>query len=149
MSAVVFTVPGIPAPQGSKTRTKFGGMREANKNTRPWRDTVAWHARQADTNRLPMLGPVRVYVNFTFPRPKSHYTGKGALSSSATFHKSTKPDLDKLVRALLDALTDAQVFRDDGQVAYVSAQKHYGDQPGMSVEVKPFTPSGEASVGVD
>lgn len=31
---IEFTVPGIPAPQGSKVRTKWG-MREDNPATRP------------------------------------------------------------------------------------------------------------------
>ena len=33
---VIFTVPGVPVPQGSKTRTRYG-MREANVNTGPRR----------------------------------------------------------------------------------------------------------------
>lgn len=143
---VAFDVAGVPAPQGSKTRTQWGGMREANKATRPWRQAIAYEAMAAIPAGVwtPMEGPVRVYVNFRFPRIKIHFNARGELKPSAPWHKATKPDLDKLVRCLLDGLTDAQVFRDDGQVAYVSAQKHYGDQPGMSVEVKPYRPMSAA-----
>jgi Holliday junction resolvase RusA-like endonuclease len=43
------------------------------------------------------------------------------------------PDLDKLVRAVLDALT-AVAYRDDGQVTRITATKEYGT-PGLSVSV--------------
>lgn len=132
MSRVEFFVPGVPAPQGSKT--KWGT--EANPRTRPWRATVAWHAADAYAGQPPMLGEIRVYANFKFPRPKSHLTAKGELRRGARWAKTSKPDLDKLLRALLDGLTDGGVFRDDAQVAYVSAWKHYSDQPGVSVDVR-------------
>ena len=48
------------------------------------------------------------------------------------------PDLDKLVRAALDALTGI-VFGDDGQVCELYAHKLYGDGPGsLVVEVEPI-----------
>jgi Holliday junction resolvase RusA-like endonuclease len=44
------------------------------------------------------------------------------------------PDLDKLVRGVLDALT-AIAYRDDAQVTRLTASKAYGDTPGVSVSV--------------
>ena len=137
---IAFKVAGIPAPQGSKTRTRWGGIREDNAATRPWREAVAWAATQAMQGgdpdgqsrilegREPLTGPLELAVTFYFPRPKSHYgTGKNAdrLKDNAPTWCATKPDVDKLVRAIGDAITGI-VCRDDSQIVRVTAWKLYG-----------------------
>ncbi len=125
---IEFTVPGVPAPQGSKVRNRFGGVREANPATRPWRTAVAWEASAAMRAAPPLLGPLHLDVVFVFPRPKSHYrTGKhaGTLRDTAPTHCATKPDTDKLIRAIGDSLTGC-VVRDDSQFVKVTAEKIYG-----------------------
>jgi crossover junction endodeoxyribonuclease RusA len=47
---------------------------------------------------------------------------------------SVAPDLDKLVRAVLDGLT-AIAYRDDGQVVRLTAAKQYGVNPGVWVQM--------------
>lgn len=121
---IEFTVHGIPAPQGSKTA--WGT--EANPNTRPWRAAVA--AQAAETmGETPLLeGALTLNVVFVFPRPKSHFgTGKRAgiqKHDAPIFHRS-KPDADKLLRAIGDAVTGI-VVRDDAQFSVVKASKVYG-----------------------
>ena len=44
-----------------------------------------------------------------------------------------RPDIDKLARAILDALTDARVWPDDGQVVTMHVEKRYGE-PGVEIE---------------
>ena len=73
----------------------------------------------------PTTEAVLVTLGFMFARPKSHYgTGANAreIKRSAPAYKSTRPDLDKLVRAVLDSLTGI-VFVEDSQVAGLSAWK--------------------------
>lgn len=133
---VVFKVAGVPAPQGSKTRTKFG-MREDNKATRPWREAVAWNATEAKEELL--AGPLELVAWFYFPRPKSHYrTGKlvGKLKENAPLYCTTKPDVDKLIRACADAMTGI-VYQDDSQIVKVQAFKIYGD-PHADIIVRPL-----------
>lgn len=127
MTAVQFTVLGVAAPQGSKTRTKWGSMREDNPRTMPWRQEVAAVAKKAMGGMDLLLGPVRLTVECLFPRPKSHYrTGKRAadLKANAPGWVHTKPDLSKLVRAIEDAMTGI-VFRDDSQVCETHSRKTY------------------------
>lgn len=136
---VSFTVPGIPAPQGSKN--PFGG--EANPNTRPWRAAVTFEAREARRQiALKQFGgPIALSAVFSFPRPKSHFrTGKNAaeLRPDAPKFKASKPDLDKLLRALCDGITDSGLWRDDAQVATVIATKTYLGEPGVLVEIVPL-----------
>ena len=70
-----------------------------------------------------------VHASFYLPRPKSHFTKRG-VRLSAPWWPVTKPDLDKLTRALLDALTDAGIWRDDSQAVELHAEKIYHDQAG-------------------
>lgn len=148
MTAVSFTVLGTPIPQGSKTKTRWGGLREDNPATQPWRDTVAWQARATMGSTPPLLGPCALRVVFYLPRPKAHYgTGKNAdrLKATAPGYCQTKPDLDKLLRAIGDALTTAGVWRDDNQAVTVDASKLYafpGQQPGCHITVTPL-PEGD------
>ncbi len=122
-----FTVEGEPIPQGSKTRTRFS-VREDNPRTRPWRTAVGYESHAAMGGRDPVVGPLHLYVRFFFNRPKSHYgSGRNAftLKPSAPQHHTSKPDADKLLRAIGDAVTGT-VVRDDSQFAIVSAEKLYG-----------------------
>ncbi len=66
---------------------------------------------------------------FTFVKPKT----------VTRQDPSVAPDLDKLVRAVLDGLT-AIAYRDDGQVTNLWATKEYGPEPGVWVQVWPKSP---------
>lgn len=138
---VYITIVGEPIPQGSKVRNRYGGMREDNPRTRPWRETVAWHAQKEMMVRGHTLidGPVEARLSFRFARPASHFgTGKneGRLKPSAPEYHRVKPDIDKLTRAVLDALSGI-VIRDDSRVVRLTASKDYG-QPGASIEIHPL-----------
>jgi Holliday junction resolvase len=127
-----FTVLGIPAPQGSKNQ--FGG--ESSPHVKVWRATVAEEAKTLVPDG-PISGPVQVSVAFVFPRPKSHYgTGRnsGKLKEWAPYWHVSVPDLDKLQRAIGDALKGT-VLSDDSQIAAWSVQKFYGRKPQARIEI--------------
>lgn len=48
----------------------------------------------------------------------------------------TKPDIDKLLRAVCDGITDAGVWKDDAQVIRVVMEEVYGRAPGVHVTVR-------------
>lgn len=58
---------------------------------------------------FPLDGPVAVCATFTMPKPKSAPVGR------RTF-PAVRPDYDHLARALNDALKEAGVYGDDGQI---------------------------------
>ncbi len=126
---LVITVYGTPATQGSKTRNRYGGVRDDNAVTlRPWREAVKQAALVVMPGRERLTGPVSVTATFSFDRPQSHYgTGRnvGRLRDSAPSRPANarSGDLDKLLRASFDSLSDAGVWRDDSQVVSCSAVK--------------------------
>lgn len=128
-------VPGIPAPQGSKRHVGRGILVESSKTLRPWRLDVTTIAQAA--HHGPPLRCARVHIVFAFPRPKSHYrTGRHAheLKPNAPRWHTSRPDIDKLERAILDALVAAGVLQDDSCVVLLTAHKTYSHQPGATIE---------------
>lgn len=117
-------VEGTPVPQGSKTATVINGravMFEANKKHKAWRDHVR---ATVGTLETPSTQPVRVELQFWFQKPKT----------VKREHMSVKPDLDKLSRSVLDAITGG-ILKDDSQVVILNARKEYGDKPGVLIRV--------------
>jgi crossover junction endodeoxyribonuclease RusA len=145
MAEIVFHVQGIPAPQGSKNAYPRSGkvhLVESSKTLKPWRDQVAVLARHHNPNPAPMDGPMRVHLHFVMPRPKS--TPKTRPTPPAV----KKPDLDKLVRAVCDALTQAGVWRDDSQMVDLHTTKRIAEvdeSPGVHVRVCPQEPRASPS----
>lgn len=133
-----FDVVGDPIPQGSmRAFARRGGGRPMvtgdNARTRPWKDAVTWAASEA--RRDTATEPVCVSLAFSVRRPKSH-SGKRGLLPSAPTYPGTKPDLDKLVRAVLDSLVEAQVLADDALVAMLRASKTFADGVPAGVHVR-------------
>jgi len=137
---------GTPVPQGSKVANRYGhGVRDANANTlKPWRADVADQtaATMQTTDWQTLDGPIEVHLTFFHPRPGHHYgTGRNAghLKPSAPRWKATAPDIDKLARAILDALTAARAIHDDARVARLVVEDLWADAAtGVRITVAPL-----------
>ena len=126
-------VPGTPAPQGSKRHVGNGRLIEMSKTLGPWRERVALAVHQAGWQ--PLAGPVAVDLTFVMPRPKS-------APKRSTPPATKRPDIDKLTRAILDAVTGIALV-DDAQVVELHANKRLADpgcQPGVWITVTDLTP---------
>lgn len=145
---LVFSVYGIAQPKGSTkafipkgwTRPIVTSDNPKNKN---WQSLVADGASHAVQHLPPaarhvLEGGVRLTVAFYLPRPK-RYQKRGAIQPPHV----TKPDLDKLLRSVKDALKGI-AWHDDSQVVDVVCMKRYAgidDAPHCDIWV-------EASAGV-
>lgn len=121
-------IPGIPRPQGSKNAYKRGGrvvMVEANKHLPEWRQAV-YEALRASGKQFD--GAVTVMATFYIPRPKTN----------KRLYATTKPDVDKLQRAIGDCLTKAGTIIDDSYIVTWNAAKAYADgvNPGVRIIVE-------------
>jgi Holliday junction resolvase RusA-like endonuclease len=70
--------------------------------------------------------PVRLWLTFQFVRPKSAKNRPLMV---------VKPDLDKLVRGVCDALTGV-IYHDDAQVVEIIASKRYGAVESVTVRAE-------------
>ena len=119
---------GTAAPQGSK-RLLGKVMVESSRRVHPWRSDVRTAAIQNKPALWGMAGPMQLDLVFWFPRPASHYGSKKGISylkadAPAEPVSSRVGDLDKLCRAILDALTGV-AYLDDRQVVELQATKAY------------------------
>lgn len=100
---------------------------ESSKEVGPWRERVALMAHATKgaygyavgDGVIPRGHPVEVDIRFYLPRPASLAKKLAAMVK--------RPDIDKLGRAILDALTDV-VFEDDSQVVDLFLRKRYADE---------------------
>lgn len=141
MTAVDFWVPGTPQPKGSLRHVGHGRLVESAKGLADWRRAIADAAWTYRLQQEPCTGAVAVTLDFYLPRPASHYRGgdrSRELRATAPKRPAKRPDIDKLTRAVLDAVTDAGLWRDDAQVTWVRASKDYADDriPGVRVQIE-------------
>lgn len=123
---------GDPAPQGSKRVFNGRVVEAAGNKLKVWRKAIAAACQNLVTEEHSLLlGPVRVEVEFYLPRPASVTQKKRALPI-------VPPDLDKLLRGLLDGIGQSEViWGDDSQVVQIEAIKLYADdtEPGATVTI--------------
>ncbi len=129
---VRLTIPGRPRPKGSSkwipSATTGKSVPAHNANLEHWTASVTL-AAQRSYGRSPTDGGVRVVIDCFFRRPKAHYrTGRKAhllREDAPSVHVQT-PDVDKLARAILDALTGV-IYHDDSQVSALMVTKAWSD----------------------
>jgi Holliday junction resolvase RusA-like endonuclease len=118
------TVPGLPAPKGSRKsfvnpRTGRIVSLDACERTKPYQEAVALAVREAMQGAPPLEGPISLTVTFLLPLPKR----------ASRKLPCVRPDVDKLLRSVLDGMTSGGAYQDDGQVTDVSVEKRYASVP--------------------
>jgi Holliday junction resolvase RusA-like endonuclease len=127
-NAVEFIVPGVPQGWQRAGRSKDRYF------TRP--KTAAAQAGIRDACKAvfahaPWTGPVMVEIVAIYPVPASwSRSRKEAAVAGAT--RPGKPDIDNIVKNVLDALNGV-LWVDDAQVAHLLAAKRYGSEARLEV----------------
>ena len=80
--------------------------------------------------KMPLAGDIMIKLVFTMPRGKNQYrTGKykHLLKDNVSEYHSYKPDLDNLVKFLLDTISGkGKMICDDSQICMLQAEKVWG-----------------------
>ena len=120
MSTLAFIVHGTPQAQGSMRHVGNGRMIHKPELLQ-WRNMVnlaAVNAARQNSITLPLDGPLYIAATFYLPKPKR----------PAYDVPATKPDLDKLTRAIGDALspkTGQKVIAEDSRIVKWEIEKRY------------------------
>ena len=125
MTPIRFVVYGVPVPKGSMRAFLPPGstrpiVTDSNRNVKPWTvavRTAAVEARRRDPEAYIADGPVALDVTFYLPCPRS-------APKRRPVYPAKRPDLDKLVRVVADALSGV-LWHDDAQVTALVARKRY------------------------
>ena len=159
--SIEFAMASNPEPQGSIRQVPIGrrcsacglarmGLTSDNPDLNHWRRDVALLARQAMGDQRPWRGPVYAELIFVVPRPQRMPPGRAD-------YPITKPDLDKLERAIYDACAGhlggkqvkgqphlGLVYVDDAQIVEHHNRKRYptaaDEVPGVIVRLRALVP---------
>lgn len=133
MSTVTFRVNGNPKSQGSLNHNTYGHAYQ-KRELLDWRNLITQTAILACRAKgwdLPLDEPIRVDAIFWLPRPKKPRWEVPA----------TALDLDKLVRAVGDALSPrsrGKVISNDARIVAWGTVKHWagqGERPGVQITI--------------
>lgn len=128
-----FTVRGTPQSKGSRVQIRprcniEAGTKVSRARKKAWASAVEASAIEARLTsaideRYPISSPVSVDVALYLPIPKSRLKGVRRIVAGGCH--TSKPDVDKLARAILDPLTEAGVVKDDCVIAELVATKSW------------------------
>ena len=120
---------GNPAAQGSKKHVGNGRMVEMSKKLPGWRADVEAAARLA-------AGPAWVPINAAVSITGEIRLRKPGMTKYLD-HPAGAPDLDKLQRAIGDALTLSRVIADDARIIHWNIRKVWAENvPGMDITIQ-------------
>lgn len=133
VSVAAFDVQGSPKGQPRVKRSRSGGV-FTPPIAKEWKEAVILAASKF----LPPKAldcPLRTTIVFFFPRPQRLMSKN---SPAGNIPHTTKPDKDNLEKTVLDALTEAGMWRDDSIVFSGIVEKYYAakmQRPGAVIQV--------------
>ncbi len=135
---IVILLPGPPVPKG-RHRSYYDDKVKFVRNYTPektvkYENRVKAKARRVMRGLPIMTGPVTCRLKFSMPIPKSWARRKRSDAALGLIRPASRPDLDNLLKAILDAL-NLIVFVDDSQITDLIVTKRYAEEPGVEVTV--------------
>ena len=138
MTGLAFTVPGDPRGKGRPRATTIGGHARmfTDSKTASYENLVKLAASRALGDRAPLDCPLTVVVTVRMTPAASSSAKKRAAMLAGEMAPTKLPDLDNVVKAVLDGCNKV-AFRDDALVVSLIARKQYAATPGVDVEICP------------
>lgn len=100
-----------------------------------WKNLISARIRQAAA-----AAPARLLLKSEDPvRVELVFIMKDTAAAIDDVHHGIKPDLDNLIKLVMDAATEAKVFYDDSRVSMITARKRYPankqEVPGVHIAI--------------
>lgn len=133
MDSIKFFAPGKPRGKG---RPRFsGGHAYTDEQTKAYEYQIAAnYQRVARGFRFADDAFVSVQIQQLMPIPKSATKAKRAEMLDGRTYPRAKPDLDNVIKVVLDALNGV-AYKDDARVVGIYSRKVYSENPGVLVEI--------------
>jgi len=163
---IAFDIPGPPCAKG---RPRIGinrgtgrAMAFTDRKTENYEGLVCM-AAQAARPPAPLTGPLAVSVVAVFARPayllaRSKRTNALLKGVEGRMPHTGRPDLDNVIKAVVDGMNRAGVWGDDSQIGDLTARKAYaatGELPHVEVVIRqvvdvlvPAVPGRDAVLGL-
>lgn len=126
-------------PQGkARARTfynrRMGKMQSITpETTRNYEDLVRWSYKAAGGGYYGK-GLFSVHIKAFFEIPASYTRKKRESALKGDLKPSVKPDIDNIIKTILDALNGVAYYDDSGVIA-LTAEKMYGEEARIEVEI--------------
>lgn len=121
--AFIYEIKGVPPDAHWRSRYRANIVDENRKEAIAWENKIKTYAMEFRP-RIPWECAVRLDVRLYMPWPKS---------VKRKYH-TVKPDRDKLLRCVQDALTGL-IYKDDAQVIDGITSKEYSTKPGADIMI--------------
>lgn len=127
---------GVPRGQ---ERPRFGQQVYKSSEAKAYEQSIAlaFHAYRSmlkPAGKWPLEEPVGIRIAAGYPIPASDSAKARMRKESGAELPAKKPDLDNVVKAVLDAL-NGLAWADDKQVVCLTAYKMYASAPGLIVTI--------------
>jgi Holliday junction resolvase RusA-like endonuclease len=130
-----FTIPGEPKGKGRPRFTTAHGYVKAITPT----DTVSYEnlvrLMYKTSVKEPMYEqsvPIVMHISAYYGIPKSVSNKKRTAMLEGKIRPTKKPDIDNICKIIMDSLNGI-AYHDDAQIVMASVDKHYSDNPRVSV----------------
>ena len=135
-ASVYFVVTGKPVGKGRPRASTRGGFVRmyTDAKTLGYEAAIADEAARAMSGAEPFETPMQMQVSCYYPIPKSWPKKIKQEAIDEERFPNVKPDLDNVVKAVLDALNGV-VYLDDAQVVNLVATKRYATEPRVEVYI--------------
>lgn len=127
-----FVVPG--KPQG-KARPRFDSRRKVTytpQKTKDYEELVRSSFIMSCKGSAPLEGAIRARIIAFYPIPKSATKSVRKAMADGKIYPTVKPDLDNIIKAVLDAL-NGYAYKDDAAIVDIKVKKRYSEKPKVFV----------------
>lgn len=124
MEEVHFIIPGKPIGKGRPRFTRTGHCWTPDKTVAYERDIKMAYWSTYGHSKYEADKALAVDIVLYYPRPKSMAKHKRLMAQKGVLRPTVKPDVDNVIKAILDALNGV-AFADDRQIVQVECEKWY------------------------
>jgi Holliday junction resolvase RusA-like endonuclease len=127
------TIDGVPVAKGRPRLGRYGTY--TPKKTQEYEEYVkmCWVAKYGGIQ--PSEQPLEMNIVFYMPIPKSYSKKQSAEMLNGRIKHTKKPDIDNLIKSVLDAL-NGLAYADDSQIIKVTAVKRYAETGSTELTIK-------------
>lgn len=136
---ITFQVMGQPVGKARPRVTRAGRVYTPRKTEEAERDIRAM-AKYVMCDEPPIEGPVELDVTFTMDVPPSWTKTKRQQAYKQDIKPAVKPDLDNLLKTVMDACNGI-VYTDDSQVVSIRASKRYASETEQAMTIVSVEPA--------
>jgi Holliday junction resolvase RusA-like endonuclease len=139
MTSIAFTIPGEARGKGRPRASSYGGRirLHSDAKTASYENLVKLAAVAAMKGAVPLDEPLMVIITARMVPPASVSKKRRTAMLAGVTLPTKKPDLDNVVKAVLDGCNGV-AFRDDVLVVSQFAHKRYAETAGVDVVIEPL-----------